>query len=150
MEAIFIQQRCVREHSRNICSKIVTSHFIIIISFTITISWIEYSYNSFRHEGWRNCWYDWGFRIIITVRAAFATTVRRNTTRIAARFRHYIFAKILYAHSRAVYLKKLLSILQTEFLLKIYHFPSIWKSLSSTKLAPTLSSIYALTTSDGG
>ena len=34
-----------------------------------------------------------------------------------------------------------------EFLLKIYHFPSFWKLLSSTKLTctPTLSAIYALT-----
>ena len=31
-----------------------------------------------------------------------------------------------------------------EFLLKIYHFPSFWKSLSSTKRTPTLSAIYAL------
>ena len=30
--------------------------------------------------------------MIITVRVAFATIVRRNTTRIAARFRHIIFA----------------------------------------------------------
>ena len=40
-----------------------------------------------------------------------------------------------------------------EFLLKIYHFPSFWKSLSSTKLTytPTLSAIYALLTiSDRG
>ena len=37
-ETIFIQQRCVRGHSRNIYSKIVPSHFMIIISFTITIS----------------------------------------------------------------------------------------------------------------
>ena len=35
-------------NSRNIYSKIVPSHFMIIISFTITISWIQYSYNSFR------------------------------------------------------------------------------------------------------
>ena len=37
-----------------------------------------------------------------------------------------------------------------NFLLKIYHFPSFWKSLSSTKLTytPTLSAIYALTISD--
>ena len=37
-----------------------------------------------------------------------------------------------------------------EFLLKIYHFPSFWKSLSSTKLTytPTLFAIYALTISD--
>ena len=35
----------------------------------------------------------------------------------------------------------------SEFLLKIYHFPPFWKSLSSTKLTytPTLSAIYALT-----
>ena len=37
-EAIFIQHRCVRGHSRNIYSKIVPNHFMIIISFTITIS----------------------------------------------------------------------------------------------------------------
>ena len=36
-----------------------------------------------------------------------------------------------------------------EFLLKIYHFPSFWNSLSSTKLTYiiTLSAIYALTVS---
>ena len=39
-----------------------------------------------------------------------------------------------------------------EFLLKIHHFLSFWKSLSSTKLSytPTLSAIYALTISDRG
>ena len=39
-----------------------------------------------------------------------------------------------------------------EFLLKIYHFLSFWKSLSSTKLIHTLtlSAIYALTISDRG
>ena len=38
----------------------------------------------------------------------------------------------------------------SEFLLKICHFPSFWKSLSSTKLTytPRLSAIYALTISD--
>ena len=42
--------------------------------------------------------------------------------------------------------------LNCEFLLKIYHFPSFWKSLSSTKLTytPTLSAIYALTISERG
>ena len=39
-----------------------------------------------------------------------------------------------------------------EFLLKIYHFPYLWKSLSSTKLTytQTFSAIYALTISDRG
>ena len=39
-----------------------------------------------------------------------------------------------------------------EFLLKMYHFLSFWKSLSSTKLTYTLtlSAIYALTISDRG
>ena len=32
-------------NSRNIYSKIVPSHFMIIISFAITIFWIKYSYN---------------------------------------------------------------------------------------------------------
>ena len=31
-------------------SKIVPSHFMIIISFAITISWIKYGYNSFRFK----------------------------------------------------------------------------------------------------
>ena len=35
-------------NNRNIYSKIVPSHFMIIISFTITISWIQYSYKFFR------------------------------------------------------------------------------------------------------
>ena len=47
-ETIFIEHRCVRGHSRNIYSKIVPSRFMIIIIFTITISWINYSYNPFR------------------------------------------------------------------------------------------------------
>ena len=47
-ETIFTEHSCVRGHSRNIYSKIVPSHFMIIINFTITISWIKYSYNSFR------------------------------------------------------------------------------------------------------
>ena len=34
-------------NSRNIYSKIVPSHFMIIISFKITFSWIRYSYNFF-------------------------------------------------------------------------------------------------------
>ena len=47
-ETIFIEHCCIRGDSRNIYSKIVPSHFMIIISFTITISWIKYSYNFFR------------------------------------------------------------------------------------------------------
>ena len=47
-ETIFTEHCCVRGHSRNIYSKIVPSHFMIIISFTITISWIKYSYSFFR------------------------------------------------------------------------------------------------------
>ena len=37
-EDIFTEHGCVRGHSRNIYSKIVPSHFMINISFTITIS----------------------------------------------------------------------------------------------------------------
>ena len=91
-------------NSRNIYSKIVPSHFMIIISFTITISWIKYNYNLFRLKWWRNCWYDRGFHIIITVWVVFATIVWTNTTRSASRFRHYIFAKIWCARQRAVYI----------------------------------------------
>ena len=91
-------------NSRNIYSKIVPSHFIIIISFTITISWIKYSYNFSSVEAWRNCWYDRGFCNIITVRVVFATIVRRNTSRSVSRFRHYIFAKIWYVRQQAFYI----------------------------------------------
>ena len=35
-------------NSRNIYSKIVPSHYMIIINFTITISWMKYSNNLFR------------------------------------------------------------------------------------------------------
>ena len=35
-------------NGRNVYSKIVSSHFMIIINFTIIISWIKYSYNFFR------------------------------------------------------------------------------------------------------
>ena len=137
-------------NSRNIYPKIVPSYFMIIISFRITISWIKYSrLQVFSVEGWRSCWYDRGFRIIITVRVVFATIVRRTTTRRAFRFRHYIFAKIWYARQRAVYIwRNYWTFSNCEFLLKIYHFLSFWKSLSSTKLAytQTLSAqIYALT-----
>ena len=90
--------------SRKIYSKIVPSHFMIIISFTINSSWIKYSYNFFLVEGWKNCWYDRGFHIIITVCVVFATIVRRNTTRSASCFWHYIFAKIWYVCQRAVYI----------------------------------------------
>ena len=50
---MFIQENYIywtllhSRNSRNIYSKIVPSHFMIIISFTITISWIKYSYNFF-------------------------------------------------------------------------------------------------------
>ena len=47
-ETIFTKHCYVRGNSRNIYSKIAPSQFMIIISFAITISWIEYSYNYFR------------------------------------------------------------------------------------------------------
>ena len=48
-ETIFIEHCCIRGIADwNIYSKIVPSHFMIIISFTITISWIKYSYDFFR------------------------------------------------------------------------------------------------------
>ena len=142
---------CVRGHNRNIYSKIVPSHFMIIINFTISIiSSIEYSYNSFRHEGWINCWYDRGFRIIITVRAAFATIERRNTTSLPVSDTIPSPKSDIPASEPFISKGTVEHTSNCEFLLKIYHFPSIWKSLSWTKLAATLSSIYALTTSDRG
>ena len=93
-------------NSRNIYSEIVPSHFMIIKSFTITIPLIKYSYNFSSVEGWRNCWYDRGFRNMITVRVVFATIVRRNTTRSASRVRHYIFTKIWYVRQQAVYIER--------------------------------------------
>ena len=60
-----------------------------------------YSYNFFRFKDEEIADMIWGFRVITVV---FATIVRRNTTRVAARFRHYIFAKIWYARQRTVYI----------------------------------------------
>ena len=86
---------------------------------------------------------------MITVRVVLATIVRRNTTRSASRLRHYqsspksdmpagepFISNGTVEHSS-----------NCEFLLKVYHFLSFWKSLSSTKLTytQTLSAIYALT-----
>ena len=79
--------------------------------------------------------------------------MRRNTTQIASRFRHYIFAKIYMPASEPFISKETVEYTSNcEFLLKIYHFPSFWKSLSSTKFTytPRLSAIYALTISDRG
>ena len=141
-ETIFIEHCCVRGHSINIYSNIVSSHFMIIINFTITISWIRY------------CWYDRGFRIIITVRVVFATIVRRNTVRIAARFGDTISSPNSDMPASEPFISKA-TVEHTsncEFLLNIYHFLSFWKSLSSTKLTytPTLSAISAVTISDRG
>ena len=86
---------------------------------------------------------------MITVRVVLATIVRRNITRSASRLRHYqsspksdmpagepFISNGTVEHSS-----------NCEFLLKIYHFLSFWKSLSSTKrtYTQTLSAIYALT-----
>ena len=134
--------------SRNIYPKIVPSHFLIIIRFTITISWIKYSYNFSSVEGRRNCWYDRGFRNIITVRVVFATIVRRNTTRSASASDTISSPKSDMPASKPFISKGTVEHSSNcEFLLKIYHFLSFWKSLSSTKFTctPTLSAIYVLT-----
>ena len=101
----------------------------------------------FSFEGWKNCWCR-GFRIIITVRVAYATTVRRNTTWIAACFRHSIFAKSDTPASEPFRSDETAEHTSNcEFLIKIYHLPSFWKSLSSIKLSPKLTAVYSLTTS---
>ena len=65
----------------------------------------------------------------------------------------YLRQNLICPPASRLYLKELLNILHwnCEFLLKIYHFLSFWKSLSSTKLTytQTLSAqIYALTLVD--
>ena len=63
----------------------------------------------------------------------------------------YLRQNLVCPPASRLYLKELLSILQTvSSCLKICHFPSFWKSLSSTKhtCTPTLSAIYTLTISD--
>ena len=80
--------------------------------------------------------------------------MRRNATRIAARFRHYISSPKSNMPAGEPLMSKgtVLHTSNCEFLLQIHHFPSFWKSLSSTKLiyTPTLSATYALTISDRG
>ena len=138
------------QNSRNIYLKIVPSHFMIVISFTITVSWIKYSYNFFSVEGWRNCWYDRGFRIIITVRVVFATIVRRNTTRSMLPASDTISLPNSDMPTSEPFISKgtIEHSSNCEFLLKIYHFLSFWKLLSSTKRTYTQAlsaQIYALT-----
>ena len=76
--------------------------------------------------------------------------MRRNTTRSASRFRHYISSPKSNMPASELFISKgtIEHSSNCEFLLKIYHFLSFWNSLSSTKLTytQTLSAqIYALT-----
>ena len=72
---MFIQENYIywtllhSRNSRNVYSKIVPSYFVIIISFTITISCIKYSYNFFRLKDEEIVDMIEGSVIIITVRA---------------------------------------------------------------------------------
>ena len=75
--------------------------------------------------------------------------------KIAARFRHYYISSPksnVPASEQFISKRTVEHTSNCEFWLKIYHFPSFWKSFSSTKLTytPTLSAIYALTISDRG
>ena len=134
--AIIIQERYFRGHSRDICSKIVPGLFMIIITFIITISWIKYSYSSFRLKDEGIVYMYRGCRIIITIRVDFATIERRNTTRIASNTMSS--PKSDMATSKPFISKETVEHTSNyEFLLKIYHLPSFWKLLSSTKLTPT-------------
>ena len=123
-------------NSRNIYSKIIPSHFMIIISFTITISRIKYSNNFFSVEGWRNCWYDRGFRIIITVRVVFATQSCEEIPPEAIPASDTISSPKSDMPASEPFISKgtIEHSSNCEFLLKIYHFLSFWKSLSSQNL----------------
>ena len=136
-------------NSRNIYSKIVPSHFMIIISFTITISWIKYSYKFLRLKDEEVVDMIEG-SVLFSLSVSFllpsceevppeslpaSDTISSPKSDMPAS--EPFISKGTIEHSS-----------NCEFLLKIYHFLSFWKSLSSTKLAftQTLSAqIYALT-----
>ena len=136
-------------NSRNIYSKIVPSHFMIILSFTITISWIKYSYSFFRLKDEEIV--DmiegsvlWSLSVSFLLPSceeippealpAFDTISLPKSDMPASKL---FISKRSIEHSS-----------DCEFLLKIYHFLSFWKSLSSTKLTYTQAlsaKIYTLT-----
>ena len=122
---------------------------MIIINFTITISWIKYSYNPFRLKDEEiadmiECSLSVSFllpsceEIAPESLPAFNTISSPKSNTSAS---EPFISKGTVEHTS-----------NCEFLLKIHHFLSFWKSLSSTKLSytPTLSAIYALTISDRG
>ena len=125
-------------NSRNIYSKIVPSHFMmfmIIISFTITISWIKYSYNFFRlkdeeivdmHHWSRVPYYNH-----CPCRFCYHRAKKYHPKR-------FPLPTLICPPASRLYLKELLNILQTVSSCSRYTtFFSFWKSLSSTKLTYT-------------
>ena len=124
-------------NSRNIYLKIVPSHFMIIISFTITISWINNSYNFFRLKDEE-------------VSVSFLLPSCEEIPPEALPASDTIFSLKSDMPAGQPFISKGIveHSLNCEFLLKIYHFLSFCKSLSSTKLTytQTLSTSYALTT----
>ena len=77
---------------------------MIIISFTITISWIKYSYKFLRLKDEEVVDMIEG-SVLQSLSVSFLLpSCQEIPPEIAARFRHYIFAKIWYARQRAVYI----------------------------------------------
>ena len=128
-------------HSRNIYSTSFPSHFIVIISFIIVISWIKYGYIS--------ALFDWRMNKLLMSRVP-------DCNHCPWRFWYHCAKK--YHLNRSPFPKHVSSqksdtpasepfiltadhISNCEFSLKIYHLPSFWKSFSSTKPTPMLFSI---------
>ena len=91
-------------------------------------------------------------KLLINVRVDFATIVRRNIPLESLPASDTISSPNSDLPASEPFRSKetVENTSNCEFLLKIYHFPSFWKSLSPIEFAPTLSAIYALTTSDRG
>ena len=127
-ETIFIQQCCVRGHSRNIYSKIVPQplygNYKLYNYYLLNKVYLQL----FSVEEWRNCWYDRGFCIIITVRVPFAIPSWEEIPLESLPASDTISSPKSDMPASEPFISKgtVEHTSNCEFLLKIYHFPSFW------------------------
>ena len=136
-------------NSRNIYSKLVPSHLMIITSFTITISWIKYSYNFFRLKDEEIVDMIEG-SVLWSLSVSFLLPSCEEIPPEALPASDTISSPKSDMPASEPFISKgtIEHSSNCEFLLKIYHFLSFWKALSLTKLTYTqtlFAQMYALT-----
>ena len=135
-------------NSRNIYSKLVPSHLMIITSFTITISWIKYSYNFFRLKDEEVVDMIEG-SVLWSLSVSFLLPSCEEIPPQALPASDTISSPKSDMPASEPFISKgtIEHSSNCEFLLKIYHFLSFWKVLSLTKLTYTqtlFAQMYAL------